>query len=116
HGPAHAQPGQPRAESGSEHLARGGEPHQRHTLWATGPLRSGRSAGSRQACPAICGRRRTVRGAAIMIFADMDWALIGEATLDPLLMTGFSLVFTVLIGLPLGIVLFLTSKHQMLEN
>lgn len=51
-----------------------------------------------------------------MIFADMDWALIGEATIDTLLMTGFSLVFTVIIGLPLGVLLFLASKGQMLEN
>src|SRR3546814_20534630 len=51
-----------------------------------------------------------------MIFANMDWALIGEATIDTLLMTGFSLLFTILIGLPLGIVLFLTSKNQMMEN
>ncbi|HEY9279922.1 MAG TPA: methionine ABC transporter permease [Eoetvoesiella sp.] len=51
-----------------------------------------------------------------MMFANLDWPLIGEATIDTLLMTGFSLVFTVLIGLPLGIVLFLTSKRQMLDN
>ena len=51
-----------------------------------------------------------------MMFANMDWALIGEATIDTLLMTGFSLLFTILIGLPLGIILFLTSKNQMLEN
>jgi D-methionine transport system permease protein len=51
-----------------------------------------------------------------MIFADMDWPLIGEATIDTLLMTGFSLLFTVLIGLPLGILLFLTSQRQMLDN
>ncbi|NGM88561.1 ABC transporter permease [Parapusillimonas sp. SGNA-6] len=51
-----------------------------------------------------------------MIFADMDWPLIGEATIDTLLMTGFSLLFTVIIGLPLGILLFLTSQRQMLDN
>src|SRR5690606_6961842 len=61
-------------------------------------------------------RRRSVRGAQAMMFANMDWALIGEATIDTLLMTGFSLLFTILIGLPLGIVLFLTGKGQMLEN
>src|SRR3546814_9678377 len=52
----------------------------------------------------------------IMIFANMYWALIGEATIDTLLMTRFSFLFTILIGLPLGIVLFLTSKNQMMEN
>lgn len=31
-------------------------------------------------------------------------------------MTGFSLLFTVLIGLPLGVILFLTAKGQLLEN
>jgi len=42
--------------------------------------------------------------------------MILEATVDTLLMTGFSLLFTVLIGLPLGVALFLTGKRQMLEN
>ncbi len=51
-----------------------------------------------------------------MIFGNIDWPLIGEATIDTLLMTGFSLFFTVLIGLPLGVILFLTSRHQMLDN
>src|SRR5690554_5150578 len=51
-----------------------------------------------------------------MNFADMDWLLIGEATVDTLLMTGFSLLFTIIIGLPLGIILFLTSPRQMLAN
>ncbi len=51
-----------------------------------------------------------------MMFSNLDWPLIGEATIDTLLMTGFSLVFTVLLGLPLGIVLFLTGKRQMMEN
>lgn len=51
-----------------------------------------------------------------MNWGNIDWPLILEATVDTLLMTGFSLLFTVLIGLPLGIVLFLTSKGQMLGN
>lgn len=51
-----------------------------------------------------------------MNFANMDWPLIGEATIDTLLMTGFSLLFTVIIGLPLGVILFLTSPGQMLAN
>lgn len=37
------------------------------------------------------------------------WPEIHEATWDTVAMTGFSLLFTVLIGLPLGIVLFLTG-------
>ena len=51
-----------------------------------------------------------------MNFTNLDWALIGEATLDTLLMTGVSLAFTVIIGLPLGVLLFLTSRRQMLDN
>ncbi|NLA52212.1 MAG: ABC transporter permease [Alcaligenaceae bacterium] len=51
-----------------------------------------------------------------MNFKDVDWALIGEATVDTLIMTGWSLFFTVLIGLPLGIYLFLCSDRQLLAN
>jgi D-methionine transport system permease protein len=51
-----------------------------------------------------------------MMFANVDWALILEASVDTLLMTGFSLLFTVIIGLPLGIVLFLASPGQMMHN
>lgn len=47
---------------------------------------------------------------------NIDWALIGEATIDTLLMSGFSMLFTLLIGLPVGIILFLTGPGQMLEN
>nr|WP_321270978.1 methionine ABC transporter permease [Alcaligenes faecalis] len=51
-----------------------------------------------------------------MNFSNLDWALIGEATIDTLLMTGISLGFTAVIGLPLGVLLFLTSRKQMLDN
>ncbi len=51
-----------------------------------------------------------------MNFTNLDWPLIGEATIDTLLMTGVSLAFTVIIGLPLGVLLFLTSRKQMLDN
>lgn len=44
------------------------------------------------------------------------WPEILEATWQTLVMTGVSLFFTVLIGLPLGVVLFLTSRGQWLEN
>ena len=40
------------------------------------------------------------------------WPEIGEGTVDTLLMTALSLLFTVLIGLPVGIALFLTSWSQ----
>ncbi len=51
-----------------------------------------------------------------MSFTNMDWALIWSATVETFVMTGASLVFTVIIGLPLGIILFLTAKGQLLEN
>jgi len=47
---------------------------------------------------------------------NIDWSEIGQATLDTLAMLGGSMVLTVLLGLPLGVVLFLTGKGQMLEN
>ncbi|NDI85835.1 methionine ABC transporter permease [Undibacterium crateris] len=51
-----------------------------------------------------------------MDFSNIDWADIAQATLDTLTMTGFSLFFTVLLGLPLGILLFVTGKNQLLEQ
>lgn len=51
-----------------------------------------------------------------MNFDNLDWPLIAEATLDTLLMTGFSLLFTIIIGLPVGVILFLTAKGQLMEN
>lgn len=51
-----------------------------------------------------------------MNWVNMDWDLIAEATVDTLLMTGWSLLLTVIIGLPLGIYLFLTSECQLLAN
>lgn len=49
-------------------------------------------------------------------FANVDWAEIGQATLDTLAMLGGSMVLTIALGLPLGVILFLTGKGQMLEN
>jgi D-methionine transport system permease protein len=47
------------------------------------------------------------------ILAFEYWPEIGEGTVDTLVMTGLSLLFTVLIGLPIGVALFLTSwKHR----
>ena len=51
-----------------------------------------------------------------MDFSNIDWTDIAQATLDTLTMTGFSLFFTVLLGLPLGILLFVTGKNQLLEQ
>jgi D-methionine transport system permease protein len=43
----------------------------------------------------------------------IDWAEILEASLGTLTMLALSLGFTVLIGLPLGLLLFLTDRHQL---
>ena len=48
-------------------------------------------------------------------FANIDWFEIWLATGDTLLMLGGSLLFTVLLGLPLGVLLFLCSPRQLLE-
>lgn len=51
-----------------------------------------------------------------MNWSTLDWPLIGEATIDTLRMTGWSLLWTIVIGLPLGVYLFLTSERQLLAN
>ena len=50
------------------------------------------------------------------LFANVDWAEIGQACLDTLAMLGGSLVLTVLLGLPLGVLLFLTGSGQVWAN
>lgn len=50
------------------------------------------------------------------MFANIDWAEIGQASLDTLAMLGGSLFFTMLLGLPLGILLFLTGPRQLLAQ
>jgi len=49
-------------------------------------------------------------------FENIDWLEIWLATGDTLLMLGGSLLFTALLGLPLGVLLFLCSPRQLLEN
>ncbi|PIB91035.1 methionine ABC transporter permease [Caulobacter sp. FWC2] len=51
-----------------------------------------------------------------MSASNIDWPEIGQATVDTLSMLGGSLVLTIALGLPLGVILFLTGKGQMLEN
>lgn len=51
-----------------------------------------------------------------MSFDNLNWPEIGEATLDTLSMSGVSLAFTVLLGLPLGVLLFLSGRGQLLAN
>lgn len=50
------------------------------------------------------------------MLANINWADIGQATLDTLVMLGGSLGFSVLLGLPLGVILFLTGARQLLAN
>lgn len=47
---------------------------------------------------------------------NVDWQEIGFASLDTLNMLGGSLLFTVLLGLPLGVLLFLTGPRQLFEQ
>jgi D-methionine transport system permease protein len=54
--------------------------------------------------------------AAKEFFKNIDWAEIGLATSDTMQMLGGSLLFTILLGLPLGVLLFLCSPRQLLEN
>ena len=51
-----------------------------------------------------------------MEFSNIDWADIAQAPIDTLTMTGVSLLCTVLLGLPLGVLLFLTGRGQLLEQ
>ncbi|QDQ26430.1 ABC transporter permease [Chitinimonas arctica] len=46
----------------------------------------------------------------------IDWTDIGLATLDTLTMLGVSLGFTLALGLPLGVLLFLAGPRQLLAN
>lgn len=46
----------------------------------------------------------------------ISWPEIGQATVDTLVMSGVSLVFAVALGLPLGVLLFLSDKQRPLAN
>ena len=50
------------------------------------------------------------------IFLAIDWSDIGVATVETLTMVGGSLLFTVIFGLPLGVILFLTGPRQPLAH
>lgn len=47
------------------------------------------------------------------LFANVDWSEIARATAETLAMLGGSMVVTVALGLPLGVLLFLTGRGQM---
>lgn len=49
-------------------------------------------------------------------FANVDWPEIGRATVDTLLMLGGSMVLTVLFGVPLGVLLYLSGKGRLAAN
>ena len=50
------------------------------------------------------------------LLSNVDWTEIGWASWDTLVMVGMSLLFSVLIGLPIGVLLFLFGKRQLLEQ
>ncbi|KQU61954.1 metal ABC transporter permease [Sphingomonas sp. Leaf339] len=49
-------------------------------------------------------------------FANIVWGDIGQATLDTLVMLGASLALTILLGVPLGVLLFLTDRGQLAQS
>jgi D-methionine transport system permease protein len=50
------------------------------------------------------------------LFSNIDWSEIGRATADTLLMLGGSMVLTVLLGVPLGVLLYLSGKGRLAAN
>ena len=50
------------------------------------------------------------------MFDNVDWAEIGRATIDTMLMLGGSLVLTVILGVPLGVLLYLSGKGRLASN
>ncbi|EQB09908.1 methionine ABC transporter permease [Novosphingobium lindaniclasticum] len=49
-------------------------------------------------------------------FRNVDWSDVAQACLDTIVMLGGSLVLTIALGLPLGILLFLTGPGQPWQN
>ncbi|HWV08835.1 MAG TPA: metal ABC transporter permease, partial [Pseudomonas sp.] len=50
------------------------------------------------------------------LLPNVDWTEIGYASLDTLYMLGGTMPFTILFGLPLGVLLFLIGPRQMFEQ
>lgn len=50
------------------------------------------------------------------VFANVDWLVILQASVDTLSMLAGSMLPTVAVGLPLGMLLFLTSRGQLLDR
>src|SRR5690606_16562977 len=101
---------------GLQHPGRAHRPHQGHPLRPADPGPDRRRCGRRPGASA--GRRRACGGSALMdaFFINIDWYEIWLATLDTLLMLGGSLLFTVVFGLPLGVLLFLTGPRQLFDH
>jgi D-methionine transport system permease protein len=51
-----------------------------------------------------------------LFFANVDWLEILQAVIDTLCMLGVSVFFSALIGTPLGIVMYLTSRGHILQS
>lgn len=50
------------------------------------------------------------------LLVGVDWNEVISATTDTLFMLGVSVLFSTIIGIPVGIVMYLTSKGQLLQN
>ena len=50
------------------------------------------------------------------LISNIDWNEISQASIDTFFMLGFAILFSTLIGIPLGIILFLSSKGRLLQN
>jgi D-methionine transport system permease protein len=50
------------------------------------------------------------------LLVNLDWNEILQATTDTLLMLGVSVFFSSLIGIPLGMILYLTDERHLLQN
>jgi D-methionine transport system permease protein len=49
-------------------------------------------------------------------FVNIDWSEIGRATIDTLLMLGGAMALTVVFGIPLGVLLYLSGKGRLAAN
>ncbi len=47
---------------------------------------------------------------------NVDWAEISQAVVDTLYMLGVSVLFSSIIGIPIGVILYLTNKGMILQN
>jgi D-methionine transport system permease protein len=50
------------------------------------------------------------------LFVNVDWNEVYQAVLDTVYMLGISVFFSTIIGIPLGVILYLTDKGMILQN